>query len=170
MKFVYPVLIAIIIGCLLSFGGNAYIQYRYEIDKTISEETIEEIYGELLSEVVSLYEVEERFLKEKVDSLAVNLPLDIGILSLIQRDKGIEHHSYGTKYFYYKKEPYLHSYFYRNSSMRDVPRLIRGYVETDSGLKIDAVKYTLIHKLQSENLDIELTVDYKRLVELANAL
>ena len=171
MRLVYSVSIATILGIGASLLLNFYTNYRYGIHEDISLLTITQIYGDLLDEVISLYEISDsNQLELKKRELLNEMPTDLGILQLSQRDRGEAGTSYGNTYLGYYPVNYSHAYFYRNSSFRDLPGMIRGYIETDNGSKIDTLKLTKVAPSEDEYLDIELYIDYRKLRELAGEL
>ncbi|AOE50927.1 hypothetical protein [Kangiella sediminilitoris] len=171
MRFLYVLIIASILGVGASWLINYYIKSKYEIDENVTKEAVEEIYGELLGKVESLYYIEsEEKLKKKINELNKNFPTNLGVLKLKQRDKGIQHYSYGVNYFSYEREMYPHSYFYTDSSLRRSPGLMRGYVENREGDETDSLKYERVIKINDQELDIELVVDYQKLQSLVEEL
>jgi len=167
--FIFASVIGITLSIWLIPGW--YLEYRYGIDDSISQEKVEHLYGALLDRLEEIYELEyEDAIREEVAAMRNALPGDLGILRLAQRDKGISYTSYGALYFSYSQEHYTQSYFYTNGQIRRVPDSIRGYVEARDGRRTDAIKYRRIVEVDGEALDIELIVDYHRLVGLARAL
>ena len=170
MKIISLIIAVVILAIGASLLANMYTNARYEIDESITQENIEDIYGNTLDRVASLYDASSQLeIQEQVNKLRNNIPQNIGILKLDQRDKGVEYSSYGVKYFSYQQEPYPHSFYYTNSSMNSIPNSIRGYVENKQGERIDVLKYKRIIVKEGKELDIQLVIDYKRLLELLNS-
>lgn len=170
MKVISLIIAVFTLAIGASILANMYTNARYEIDDIISQEKIESTYGDTLDQVESLYELNSQVeIQEQVNKLRNKIPKDIGILKLEQRDKGLDHFSYGVIYFSYQQEPYPHSFYYTNSSMNSVPNSIRGYVENKQGERIDVLKYKRIVVKEGKELDIQLVIEYKKLLEVLNS-
>jgi hypothetical protein len=162
-------LVALPVTALLTHSG--YIEYRYGIDQAITIAKINHLYGDLLDRVEEIYDLESIIeVQAAVAELESDVPNNLGILRLSQRDKGVSHLSYGSTYFYFSREHYPESYFYLNGRIRRVPGLIRGYVKNGSGKKTDAIRHHRIADINDEEFDIELVLDYQVLLELSRAL
>jgi hypothetical protein len=145
-----------------------YVEYRYGIHEEITVEKFTNLYGGLLNRVEAIYELDSELeISEAVSVLKAELPSNLGILRLAQRDKGITHVSYGKSYFYFNHQHYSESYFYTSNQIRRVSGLMRGYVKTQRGRKNDALQYRRIVHIDGQELDIELIVDYQTVLKLS---
>ena len=153
--------IALACGIGFSIIGNLWVEHYYEIEEPISIKLFNSRFENILVDVENIYHIDGAAKRNKeiirIKTLLIKDPL---ILELYQQDKGASY-KYGVDYLGYTKEEYMHSYFYKNGSLRNVGDLIRGYVETSDGNKTDAISITRKVKINDKDHDIKLIVDYQ---------